>query len=80
MLTLLIISMALMFVLIGVYLFLARDVKEPTLGKAYWARFYEKVEDVNRLLVFRTLTDRSQFALAWFFFSAGLLMFDLMLL
>jgi len=31
-------------------------------------------------MVFRKLTDRSQFALAWFFFSAGLLMFDLMLL
>ena len=80
MLTLLIISMAVMFVLVGVYLFLTRDFKELTLGKAYWARFYEKVEDENKLLVFRKLTDRSQFALAWFFFSAGLLMFDLMLL
>ena len=73
---------AVLFFLLGIYLFLAGEFKEPTLGKAYWARFYEKVkaEEENKLLVFRKLTDRSQFGLAWFFFSAGLLMVDLMLL
>ena len=71
---------AVMFFLLGIHLFLAREFREPTLGKAYWPRFYEEIDGGNKLMVFRKLTDRSQFALAWFFFSAGLLMFDLMLL
>ena len=78
--TFLFLLLAVMFFLVGVVLFLREGFKEPTIGKAYLPRFYEKTGETNKLVVFRKLTDRAQFALAWFFFSAGIVMFDLLLL
>lgn len=68
-----------LFFLLGIYFLAVKDFWEPTVWKFYFPPFYEKVSERNKFIVYRKLKNKVKIALGWYFLITGVLIFILLI-
>lgn len=68
-----------LFFLIGVYFLVVKEFKEPTVWKFYFPPFYEKTSETNKLIIYRKLKMGVKIVLGWYFIIVGAFMLSLLI-